>query len=50
MPIIEPSSPQEALEMTKFGLELSEQVKLPVLLRTVTRLSHMRSDVELGEI
>jgi indolepyruvate ferredoxin oxidoreductase, alpha subunit len=50
VPIIEPSSPQEAKEMTKFGLELSEQVKLPVLLRTVTRLSHMRSDVELGEI
>ena len=50
VPIIEPSSPQEAKEMTKFGLELSEQVKLPVLIRTVTRLSHMRSDVELGEI
>lgn len=50
VPIIEPSSPQEAKEMTIFGLELSEQVKLPVLLRTVTRLSHMRSDVELGEI
>ena len=50
VPILEPSSPQEAKELTKFGLELSEQVKLPVLLRTVTRLSHMRSDVELGEI
>jgi len=50
VPIIEPSSPQEALELTKFGLELSEEVKLPVLLRTVTRLSHMRSDVVLGEI
>ena len=50
VPIIEPSSPQEAKELSKFGLELSEEVKLPVLLRTVTRLSHMRSDVELGEI
>lgn len=50
VPIIEPSSPQEAKELIKFGLELSEMVKLPVLLRTVTRLSHMRSDVELGEI
>lgn len=50
VPIIEPSCPQEALELTKFGLELSEKVKLPVLLRTVTRLSHMRSDVVLGEI
>ena len=50
VPILEPSSPQEAKELTKFGLELSEKVKLPVLIRTVTRLSHMRSDVVLGEI
>jgi len=50
VPIIEPSSPQEAKDLTKYALELSEQVKLPVLIRTVTRLSHMRSDVELGEI
>lgn len=50
VPIIEPSSPQEAKDLTIYALELSEQVKLPVLIRTVTRLSHMRSDVELGEI
>jgi len=50
VPILEPSSPQEAKELTKFGLELSEKVKLPILIRTVTRLSHMRSDVVLGEI
>ena len=50
VPIIEPSSPQEAKDLTKYALGLSEQVKLPVLIRTVTRLSHMRSDVELGEI
>ncbi|MFC1802433.1 indolepyruvate ferredoxin oxidoreductase subunit alpha [Thermoproteota archaeon] len=50
VPIIEPSSPQEAKDFTKYALELSERVKLPILIRTVTRLSHMRSDVELGEI
>jgi len=50
VPIIEPSSPQEAKDLTKYALGLSEQVKLPVLIRTVTRLSHMRSDVTLGEI
>ena len=50
VPIIEPTSPQEAKDLTAYALELSEQVKLPVMLRTVTRLSHMRSDVELGEI
>jgi indolepyruvate ferredoxin oxidoreductase alpha subunit len=50
VPIIEPSSPQEAKDFTKYALELSERVKLPILIRTVTRLSHMRSDVELGKI
>jgi indolepyruvate ferredoxin oxidoreductase alpha subunit len=50
VPIIEPSSPQEAKDLTKYALELSEKVKLPIIIRTVTRLSHMRSDVELGEI
>jgi indolepyruvate ferredoxin oxidoreductase alpha subunit len=50
VPIIEPSSPQEAKDLTKYALELSERVKLPIMIRTVTRLSHMRSDVELGEI
>ncbi|TFH13325.1 indolepyruvate ferredoxin oxidoreductase subunit alpha, partial [Candidatus Bathyarchaeota archaeon] len=50
VPVIEPSSPQEAKDLTKYALELSERVKLPILIRTVTRLSHMRSDVELGKI
>ncbi|MCW4048169.1 MAG: indolepyruvate ferredoxin oxidoreductase subunit alpha [Candidatus Bathyarchaeota archaeon] len=50
VPILEPSSPQEAKDLTKYALELSEKSKLPVMIRTVTRLSHMRSDVELGEI
>lgn len=50
VPVIEPSSPQEAKEFTKYALELSERMKLPVLIRTVTRLSHMRSDVKLGSI
>jgi len=50
VPVLEPSTPQEAKEYTKYALVLSEEVKLPVMLRTVTRLSHMRSDVELGAI
>jgi len=50
VPIMEPSSPQEAKDLTRYAFELSERIKLPVMMRTVTRLSHMRSDVELGEI
>ena len=50
VPVLEPSTPQEAKDMTRYALELSERVRLPVMLRTVTRLSHMRSDVALGPI
>jgi indolepyruvate ferredoxin oxidoreductase alpha subunit len=50
VPVLEPSSPQEAKDFTRYAFELSEKVKLPVMIRTVTRLSHMRSDVELGHI
>jgi len=48
VPVLEPSSPQEAKDYTRYGYELSERVKLPVMIRTVTRLSHMRGDVVLG--
>jgi indolepyruvate ferredoxin oxidoreductase alpha subunit len=50
VPVLEPSSPQEAKDMVRYALDLSERVRLPVMLRTVTRLSHMRSDVALGAI
>ncbi|MEE8355306.1 MAG: indolepyruvate ferredoxin oxidoreductase subunit alpha [Candidatus Bathyarchaeia archaeon] len=50
VPVLEPSSPQEAKDFTRYAFELSERVKLPVMIRTVTRLSHMRSDVNLGSI
>jgi indolepyruvate ferredoxin oxidoreductase alpha subunit len=50
VPVIEPSSPQEAKDFTKYAFELSERVRLPVMIRTVTRLSHMRSDVKLGKL
>jgi indolepyruvate ferredoxin oxidoreductase alpha subunit len=50
IPMLEPSTPAEAKEMTKEGFELSEELKLPFLLRTTTRLSHLRSVVKLGPI
>ena len=50
VPVLEPSSPQEAKDCTRYAFELSERVRLPVMIRTVTRLSHMRSDVTLGPI
>ena len=46
IPVIEPSNQQEAYEMAYHGFELSEEFKLPVLLRIPTRLAHSRSSVK----
>jgi len=48
-PMLEPTTPQEAKEMTKIGFEISEELKLPVLLRTTTRLNHARGPVVLDK-
>ena len=49
IPVLEPATQQEAYDMCKYGFELSEKFKLPVMLRTTTRLSHSRAGVELVE-
>ncbi|MEA4981995.1 MAG: indolepyruvate ferredoxin oxidoreductase, partial [Paludibacter sp.] len=43
LPLLEPSNQQEAYDCVRFAYQLSEQVKLPVILRITTRLSHSRS-------
>ncbi|MFC1889120.1 indolepyruvate ferredoxin oxidoreductase subunit alpha [Thermodesulfobacteriota bacterium] len=50
LPMLEPSSPAEAYSMTKAGFEISEAFGLPLLLRTTTRISHMRGVVTLDEL
>ncbi|MEM2215691.1 MAG: indolepyruvate ferredoxin oxidoreductase subunit alpha [Nitrososphaerota archaeon] len=49
LPVIEPSDPQEAYEYTIVGYELSEEIKMPVIMRTTTRVNHTVSDVEVRE-
>lgn len=49
VPVLEPSTQQEAYDMTVEAFELSEKVQLPVLLRVVTRLAHSRAAVEVGD-
>ena len=46
VPVLEPSDSQEAKDFVKYGLELSEKFRLPVLLKTTTRVAHSRSKVE----
>jgi indolepyruvate ferredoxin oxidoreductase alpha subunit len=45
IPVLEPSSQQEAYDLTRYGFDLSEKYGLPVLLRITTRLAHSRSAV-----
>ena len=49
IPVFEPSNQQEAYDMVSVAFELSETMKVPVLLRVVTRLAHSRAAVTIGE-
>jgi indolepyruvate ferredoxin oxidoreductase alpha subunit len=48
VPCLEPANQQQCYDMTREAFELSEQLKVPVLLRLVTRLAHSRSQVKLA--
>ncbi len=50
IPLLEPATPQEALEMTRWAFELAERIGNIVLLRSVSRLSHTRTNVQTGPI
>ncbi len=50
IPVLEPSNQQEAYDMTRHGLQLSEETGLPVMLRITTRLAHSRSGIIRSEI
>lgn len=49
IPILEPSSQQEAYDMMPYAYALSEGLKLPVLMRVVTRLAHSRAEIAVRE-
>lgn len=50
LPILEPSSPADAKEMVKYAFDLSEELNLPVILRTTTRVNHSRGIVTYGKL
>jgi len=50
IPLLEASNPQEVKDLMKYAYELSEEFEVPVILRTTTRVSHMRGIVELGHL
>jgi indolepyruvate ferredoxin oxidoreductase alpha subunit len=50
LPMLEPSSPGEALAVTRAAFALSHELRLPVLLRTTTRVNHSRGVCTFGEL
>jgi indolepyruvate ferredoxin oxidoreductase alpha subunit len=50
IPCLEPCDQEEARSMAREAFNLSEQLELPVMIRTVTRLSHASGDVLMGPI
>ena len=50
IPSFEPANQQEAYEIMADAFDLSEAVKLPVLVRITTRLAHSRADVLVSDM
>jgi indolepyruvate ferredoxin oxidoreductase alpha subunit len=50
IPVLEPSSVQEAKDMMADAFKLSERFRQLFMLRSVTRIGHARGDITLGEI
>jgi indolepyruvate ferredoxin oxidoreductase, alpha subunit len=50
IPMVEPSNPQEIKDLMNYSYDLSEKFKIPVLMRTTTRVSHMRGVVNTGVV
>ncbi len=50
VPVFNPATPQDAKNMVKDAFALSEMLKLPVIVRSTTRVSHSRGIVTFGKI
>jgi indolepyruvate ferredoxin oxidoreductase, alpha subunit len=49
LPVLDPTTPNEAYDMMKYAFELSEQTRLPVILRPTTRVCHSSAVLEEEE-
>ncbi|MFQ5557345.1 MAG: thiamine pyrophosphate-dependent enzyme, partial [Acidimicrobiales bacterium] len=50
VPMLDPRTPQEALEATRFAFDLSERSRLPVIVRPTTRVCHLSAPVRFGPL
>lgn len=46
LPCLEPATAQEAYDMTRIAFKLARDLEQPVMLRTTTRISHIRGEVD----
>ena len=49
LPLLDAGNPQEALDMARRAYEISEKLRLPIILRLTTRVAHGKARVKLGE-
>ena len=50
VPVLDPSNPQEAREMVKLAMDLSEEFRIPVILRPAIRVCHARQNLSWGPL
>jgi len=48
VPALDPTSPKDAMELVRYGLELSHRHQIPVILRPAVRVSHARQNVPVS--
>ncbi len=49
IPVVDPATPQEAYDFTKVSSKISKEFEIPVMLRSVMRVSHSREIVEIED-
>lgn len=50
IPVLDPSTPKEAYQFAADAVSLSKKYSMPVMLRSTTRISHSREDIDVKEI
>lgn len=50
IPLLDAGNPQEALDMAREAYEISEKLRLPIILRLTTRVAHGKAKVKLGNM
>jgi indolepyruvate ferredoxin oxidoreductase alpha subunit len=50
VPVLDPSNPQEAREMVSLAMDLSEEFRIPIVLRPAIRVCHARQNIKFDSI